>query len=317
MDATDPTQEDIQSPHPISQAIQQKVQEAVVSSNISSIDELNAVAQEAAHQQNLAPVDDFCGLSPSQMHALLHFPFDSDLFTYSISITSVETSIMRLFLALTEAIGETGLKATAKGNLPLNFCKELAEQFIDESAGTVPPRIGGIRTELDFDELHCTRLVAELAGLIRKYRGKFVLTKKCQQLLAAEKMGEVYFELFRSYATKFNWGYRDSFEEAQFIQQSFLFTLYLLHKYGNTEQSEDFYSDKFITAFPMVPDMFPQTSYSTSEDDASRCYLNRVIDRFAHFFGFVALRNCSEKPYTRDYLVKKTPLLDSFICFNT
>ena len=36
---------------------------------------------------------------------------------------------MQIFIALVEAIGENGLKATATGNLPLKFCKALAQQL--------------------------------------------------------------------------------------------------------------------------------------------------------------------------------------------
>ena len=39
------------------------------------------------------------------------------------------TGVMQIFIALVEAIGENGLKATATGNLPLKFCKALAQQL--------------------------------------------------------------------------------------------------------------------------------------------------------------------------------------------
>jgi len=43
---------------------------------------------------------------------------------------------------------------------------------------------------------------------------------------------ELYPLLAHAYIRKFNRGYRDRFQELHFIQQSFLFTMYLLWKYG-------------------------------------------------------------------------------------
>jgi len=47
-------------------------------------------------------------------------------------------------------------------------------------------RFRSINREEDFFELHVTRLVAELAGLIRKYKGRFILSHDCRSLLNRE-----------------------------------------------------------------------------------------------------------------------------------
>jgi hypothetical protein len=222
---------------------------------------------------------------------------------------------MRLFMALAEAIGESGLKAMAKGNLPLKFCKAMAQQLRAEDDGSRRMRIGGIRSETDLDELHCTRLVAELAGLIRKYRGKFVLTRKGRDMLAPQKSGSLYLELFTAYTTKFNWSYRDGYAEAEIVQMSFLYTLFLLVSFGDTRRSQQFYEEKFLTAFPMALDMFPETSYSTAEDDARRCFFLRALERFAAFFGLAELTLESQELYRCNYVIRKSALLDRFVSF--
>lgn len=48
-------------------------------------------------------------------------------------------------------------------------------------------RFGELRSEPEFREMHTTRLVAELAGLIRKYKGKFILSRECRKLLAEHR----------------------------------------------------------------------------------------------------------------------------------
>ena len=299
------------------QAIADEIAEAAAEHPVSSLEELNALTAQLVEQKNRRDLAEFCGLSPELMSHLLYAPFTSgDTVRFAADIEqTADTPIMRLFVALVEAIGETGLKATAKGNLPLKFCKQMAQQLRQEDGGNRLLLIGGIRSETDLGELYCTRMVAQLAGLIRKYRGKFVLTRKCRDLLARPGSGCLYMELFEAYTTKFNWGYRDLYPEAEIVQHSFLYTLYLLALFGETQRSQQFYEDKFLAAFPMVTEMFPQTPYSTAEDDVRRCYFLRALERFATFFGLSELTLESGELYPYRYMLRKSALLDRFIRF--
>ena len=300
------------------QAIADEIAEAAAEQPFSSREELNAFTAQVMDQQNQWALAEFCGLSPEQMSRLLYAPFTSpETVRFSTEIEPApDVRIMWLFNELVEAIGLSGLKATAKGNLPLKFCKALAQKIREEDEGARRLRIGGIRSEEDLDELHCTRLVAELAGLIRKYRGKFVLTRKCRDMLARQDNGGIYFELFKAYTTKFNWGYRDGHPEADIVQHSFLYTLFLLASFGKIPRSQQFYEDKFLAAFPMALEMFPETTYSTVEDDARRCYFLRALERFAVFFGLAELTLESQELYRYRYLIRKSAQLDRFVTFN-
>jgi len=303
------------------QAIADEIAEAAAEQPFLSLEDLNALAKQQMNQRNQRALDEFCGLSPDQMTHLLYTPFDSpETVRFGADVASVrDTEIMRVFIPLIEAIGESGLKTTAKGNLPLKFCKAMAEQLRqadDEEGGAARlMRIGGISSEVDLEVLHCTRLVAQFAGLIRKYRGKFVLTRKCQKMLVLEAYGEIYLELFKAYTTKFNWGYRDGYPEAGIVQHSFLYTLYLLASFGNIQHPQQFYEDKFLTAFPMALDMFSESIYSTAEDEARRCYFLRSLDRLAVYFGLAELNLKSRRLYREKYLVRKSALLDCFVRF--
>jgi hypothetical protein len=181
--------------------IADKIAEAAAERPFESLEEINAYAARLANERNRWALAEFCGLSPEQMAQLLYRPFDSpETVQFSTDIeASSDTRIMRIFTALAEAVGESGLKPTAKGNLPLKFCKTLAQELLqdDNDDRSFYLRYGGIRSEIDFEELHCIRLVAGLAGLVRKYRGKFVLTGKCRKLLAKGDSGSIYFELFK------------------------------------------------------------------------------------------------------------------------
>ena len=149
------------------QAITDAIAEAAAEQPFSSLEELNAFTAQVMDQQNQWALAEFCGLSPEQMSRLLYAPFNSpETVRFSTDTEPAQDAgIMRLFMALVEAIGESGLKTTAKGNLPLKFCKALAQQLQEEADDPRRLRIGGIRSEEDLEELHCTRLVAGLAGL--------------------------------------------------------------------------------------------------------------------------------------------------------
>ena len=73
-------------------------------------------------------------------------------------------------------------------------------------------RFGSIRTETDFFDMHCLRLLAGLAGVIRKVKGRVLLTAKCRKRVAARGAEAVYFDLFVTSVKKFNWAYRDGFQ---------------------------------------------------------------------------------------------------------
>ena len=109
-----------------------------------------------------------------------------------------------------------------------------------------------------------------LAGLIRKYKGRFILSRDCRRLLAGDGMTTIYPKLLKAYVEQFNWAYRDGHTELRFIQQAFLFTLYLLIRYGDTWRAQAFYEDAFLRAFPIALDDVPPSPVFTAhsgEDD--------------------------------------------------
>ena len=299
------------------QDISDAIARAEAEQPFESIEEVNAFASALIGERNRAALADFCGLSPMQMSNLLHAPFDSPETVRFSGDTAPgrEVEILDIFLTLAEAIGETGLKVTATGNLPLKLCKTVGQQLREAAHQRRSSYIAGIRSEMDVEPLHCTRLVAERAGLIRKYRGHFVLTKKGKDLLARQDEGGIYLELFEAYTTQFNWAYRDGYPDADIVQQAFLFTLFLLASYGEERRHQRFYEDRFLTAFPMFVEMFEERTYSSAESTARHCYVLRALERFAAVFGLAELVPESRGSRDFHFLVRKTTLLDRFIIF--
>jgi len=283
----------------------------------NSFDEVQAFVEQHTQQQNRRVLDEFHGLSPEQIHRLLNFPFTSPQLVHfpEILVSSPKAPILSLFDLLTGAIGEQGLKPTAKGNLPQKFCREAALVFWGEQKYRENTRFGGINREDDFLDLHVTRLVAELAGLVRKYRGRFILSRDCRALLAKNGLAGVYPRLLRTYIEQYNWGYWDRYPELRFIQQASLFTLHLLNRNGAAWLPHEFYEESFLRAFPMVLNEIPPEPYVEPEKTLRSCYSWRTLVHFAGFLGLAEVEPITDERFCREYRVKALPLLGEAVQF--
>ncbi|OGP79854.1 MAG: hypothetical protein A2Z40_00155 [Deltaproteobacteria bacterium RBG_19FT_COMBO_60_16] len=295
-----------------------EIRQALQGRQFSSLEEVQSFTDRFMRQRNQAPMADFHGLSPDQMHRILHFPFDSpNLVTYATVVAGEPRApILTLFHLLAEAIGEQGLKPTATGNLPRNVCREAASVYWGDETIRKDGRFVHINKEEDFSPLHVTRLVAGLSGLIRKSRGRFILSRECRTLLADHGLAGVYPRLFHSYVRDFNWAYRDGFPDLGFIQRSFLFSLYLLDLHGGEWLPGVFYEDAFLGAFPRVLGEVTPTPYSTPEKTVRSCYNWRVLVNFAAFLGLAEVEPTTKERYDGFSRVRKRPLLADAVRFH-
>ncbi len=298
-------------------SISETLRNALEGRQFNSLEEAQTFLDQITQQQNRRQLDEFHGLSPEQMHRILNFPFASPGLVRLPEVLDAHlvAPILTLFELLIDAIGEQGLKPTAKGNLPRSFCREAALTYWGKQEYQERTRYGGINREDDFDDLHVTRLVAELAGLIRKYKGRFILSRDCRRLLAGDGMTAIYPRLFRAYVEQFNWAYRDGYPELRFIQSAFLFTLHLLNRYGDSWQSQVFYEDAFLRDFPMLLDEVPPSQVFSPDDEVRRCYTWRTLVHFAGFLGLATVEPVSEGLRCREYRVKALPLLNQVAQF--
>jgi hypothetical protein len=284
-----------------------------------SMDELQAFTDSYMSERNRAPIDDFHGISAEQMQRLLYSPFASPRLVDFAEVLGAAPSAAAASLLglLTKAVAEGELKPTGKGNLPRQVCRDIAQSYRDEWPGPGRRLESSVNGEQDFEELHVVRLVAEQAGLVRKYKGKFILGRECRQLLEKDGLGSIYPRLFITYLRTFNWSYRDHYPELGFIQQSALFSLYLLQLQGGATRSQRFYEDAFLRAFPLVLNEVDDSAWRSGEDQLRSCYTLRTLERFAWFFGLVTLEPIeTDVPFGREYRVSKLSLLDELISFH-
>ena len=282
------------------------------------MDELQALVANVADRRNRGARADFHGLSPEQMHRLLHFPFTSPhLVCFPDPMEGpLSAPILTLFGMIAEAVGEKGLKPTATGNLPRALCREAALTLWGEEVYRENTRFGGINKEEDFKDLHVTRVVAELAGFLRKHKGRFVLSRACRRMLTERGVDALYPALFRVYVEKYNWWYGTRFQDVPFLQQSFLFTLYLLTRLGSEWSPTTRYEDAFLGAFPQVLDEIAGSQYFTPEAEFRSMYHCLVFRDFTDLLGLAEVEPVGEnRMLPKEYRVRRRPLLERAVQF--
>ena len=244
------------------------LRKALEGQQFNSLEEAQAFVSRHAQEQNRRPRDEFHGLSPEQMHRILNLPFASPgLVRFPEVLDTIPTApILTLLGLLLDTIGDQGLKPTAKGNLPRNFCREAALAYWDEQRYQEQTRYGGINREEDFVE-------------------------------------------------QFNWAYWDGYPELRLIQHAFLFTLYLLMRYGDVSRSQLFYEEAFLCAFPILLDEVPSSQPFSPDETVRHTYTWRSLVHFAGFLGLAMVEPVSDELLCREYRVKALPLLSQTVQF--
>ncbi len=289
------------------------------------MDEMNEAL--AAHVQtvNNRPMAHFHGLSPAQMYLLLYQTFhpDSPLKVHAVSGSQLDhVPFFLLVVNLLQAVQAAGgFKATAKGNLPVAVCKELyaKKRIVHEhiEAGFVKAN-----KEEDFGSVHIAHVVAKLMGLVRKLKGKILLTKKAEKLLLPANLPTLFGDLLRFYCKEYNWayswapvwGFEDDQKNMQVAQFEMGYLLFLLTKFGDQDHTAAFYADECMKAFPILAEQLGN-KYRSPMDELRSAIDIRFLDNFACWFGFAMVVGVHKKGHISSNIYRKTALLDEVFGF--
>jgi len=267
---------------------------------------------QVMNEQNNREIQEFEGYSPFEMHHILHFTFESNSPIILQKLADLDClkcpmfNLVKYFLDLFNDKGE--IKLTAKGFLPTKIVQDIYNQgFLEEyqfSSG-----ISKLYKESDSLTVNLTRLLAELAGLTKKRNGKISLTKAGEKIASVNQ--ELFDLIFKTMTQKFSWAYYDNYENEQIGQFGFGFSLILLSKYGTEKRLDNFYSDKYLKAFPQFLESITPT-YGTVEQYAGNCYSIRTFERFMKYFGLVEIEKQGQRLERKNFITK-TELFDKLI----
>lgn len=262
-------------------------------------------------EQNNRSVPEFEGYSPIEMEFVLYdvFSENSPIQLQKLEDVDYKTvPLLNMIKYLAVSISENGeIKLTNTGSLPTKIVADIyGKGFFKDEA--IESGVSKLSKETDSMSINLTRILIELTGLAKKRNGKLSITKNGEKILCDDF--ETLRLIFSTFATKFNWAYYDAFDEKRTGQLGFGFSLILLSKYGNIKRTDDFYSEKYFKAFPMLLKGFSDPYYDTVEKMATHCYSVRTFERFLNYFNLVEIENNMKK---RNIHITKTALFDKFI----
>src|SRR5690554_6067120 len=275
-------------------------------------EDLQTYLDELMHERNNRPRPEFEGYSPTEMHAILHFPFEE---SSPICFQRMEAGDYRkipllnqikYFADLIEEAGE--IKLTKLGFLPTNLVADIYVQgFIKEKY--VERRTIKQLKEGDVPSITLSRILLTISGLVKKRSNKLSLTKQGQQTI--ENDDALVHLIMKTFGAKFNWAYFDGYGENDIGQIGFGFSLILLSKYGHEWQRDRLYAQKYFTAFPDLLNV-PDPPLGDRIYECEDCYSYRFFDNYMTYFGLVNIKYEGEV-WKNNLSVSKTDLFDKLL----
>lgn len=279
-----------------------------------SMAELNRLIGEYQRKMNSNPLDDFDGLSPEQMTALLYTPFAPGSvlqFRKDINAHVKRSPFFSLSELLLKEIKQAGtLKLTANGNLPVRICELLCNQnwiylpylkFVKRVREEEIPYLWPLKQYL-LDE-----------GIVKKRNNALSLTKNGEKLMQGP--AEVRFiQIFNYMATRFHWSNFYSLEDGgKCGQVGWAYSLVLLSKYGDNPEKSKFYSLKLIRAFEKeLWANHLEGKEGMEIEDYHHVYEVRFFECFAAWFGLISIerKRGHSVSFIHQLLVTKSGLFD-------
>lgn len=233
--------------------------------DFNSIEAVNRAIQTLTDAHNRRPRAEFDGLSPDQVWRLVYCDWES-----GASVVRLNTGIpmaelehveilknARVFLQ--SLLESQGAKTTVAGNLNRKFVVHMLHAM-HWLPGYVEAlwRYSKVLNEEDVFPLHTIRIVADLAGLIRKREGFYRVTSKGQTLCQEMNAGKLFALLFRTFFQKFNLAYLDRIPGCAAVQHTVGYSFYMLARHATDWQTpEDLAARLFLpsvlAALPTSP----------------------------------------------------------------
>ncbi len=268
-------------------------------------------------------IPDFEGLTPAEMHELIYDPLgEKSIISIADDIPDKVLDKMTFFILCEELLArihaENGLKLTQTGNLPVKLVKVLFSLELFQGIFDSSLKEKKNLTETDFFELHVARIILKLSGYIRKTHNKLYLTRKAQKLFEKNNRNALMKGILTTYCTKYNWAYADGFSEDWAGIMAWAFTVRLIRKYGEKERKIEFYTEKYLNAFPAV--LTHQIHESRLKESPSetfqRIYRIRTMNRFLEWFGMINMRLKGNTFNPGECYIQKTDVIDRVFTFS-
>ncbi len=299
----------------------QKVAQTVKDWGNGRLQDLDKALETLSRDHNESPIGEFCGLSPRQMHELLSLGWwnDKKVIVLNDDLPSdmlENVPLLHNCRVLLEVVaGSGGVSSTARGNLKRDTVKQVYDKAIFKGLDLYdvyrPP---GVVNEDDAPAVHMSRVVCEVAGLLKKRKGRFEITRKGKSLLAEGNEGRLFAHLFDVYFRQFNLAYCDGLPELTGLQNTFPYTLYRLSEVVEGPIA----GEKSIAASLIHPNLLDEVSMLEKHYTTPERFLDIRVLRHLEVFSLIAVsRGLSGSGYGfRAQSFCKMELFDKFFSFS-
>jgi len=299
----------------------QKVAQTVKDWEKGRLPDLDKALKNLSRDHNESPIDEFYGLSPKQMYELLSLGWWNDkkviVLNDDLPADTLENApLLHNCRVLLEIVAESGgVRATARGNLKRDTVQQVYDKAIFKGFDLYdvyrPP---GVVNEDDAQAVHMARVVCDVAGLLKKRKGRFEITRKAKSLLVEGNEGRLFAHLFDVYFRQFNLAYCDGLPELTGLQNTFPYTLYRLSEVAEGPLA----GEKSIGVSLIHPDLLEQITVLDERYITPERFLDIRVLRHLEVFSLITVsRGLTESGYGyRAQSFCKTELFDKFISFS-
>ena len=267
---------------------------------IVDLNHINQYASLIIERHNKTPRSDFNGLSPEEMHNIVHYPFSDQCV---VQLNKLDKSqyeqipLVRQALFLLNLLKEKDLKLTKLGWLPL---KVVAEMYHLGQPEWIIEEFGAKRiNEYDVPSVQMARDILHLLGWIKTRKGILSLTIKGKKSLLKEDAAAN--EILHFSLDGIGMHNYDGVEDDKIGNIGMAYSVWLLNKFGSKWHNGVFYQELYQKVFN-----FP-SEYNI--------YETRVFERHFYWLGLVERRINKQAvfPYKDEYI--KTELLSMIFSF--
>ena len=253
----------------------------------------NAAMTEYVAQLNNAPVDDFLGLSPTQVEDLSQAPLANNLVTPNPTAKASTDNLAAYYMyAILELANQGPIKLTAKGNLPLKFCQQLLLDANRHCQLNIGEHYLQIRSEQDNTLLHALRLAMEEAGYLDTSKTRSKITQQGKDLLVDRTTSKALIDIMQAFVDSLNWGAFGRFDyELTDIQDNMIFALYLLHKNQHHTYTVGDFVAQMHTAFPVLKLDAWEPSLQLATEHIDHAIRHQLLEVFGELFGLCKIHH--------------------------
>ncbi len=299
-----------------------EIEELMKDKDFDSIEEMNQFLGEYTMRKNNTPREEFGGLSPVDMAALLGETVYSEksqvILSGDIKEKLLESSLFyrdgKKFLKLFNE--RDPVKMTTAKNLNRKFVSKAIE-ICDYKKERETWFYKKTINEQDFWWLHIIRVVFEVGGLIKKRKGFFRITVKGRELLN-KPPGEFYRVLFKTFFYKFNLDYLIHYgPELPDIQNTVNFSLFMARDHCRKwTVVKDFTETVIFNGLRLDEKLDTGTEIFSNRENLMRGYHERFIMPAVNFGLFDVKKGSGRIDFFgMNFLIKTSPLLKKFINF--